>query len=225
MSKGYFVTGTDTGVGKTWASLAIMAHLQQQGHTVVGMKPVASGCERVAGGLRNEDALLIQQQGSLPLPYDTVNPYAFAPAIAPHIAAKQAKVQIRLDTLRADYLQLTQQAEWVIVEGAGGWLVPLNDSDNMADLAKTISLPVVLVVGLRLGCINHALLSAQSIRAHGCQLAGWIANTLEPQMPCLEENIASIAARIAAPLLGILPHQHTLAPDDLGQHLRLSGST
>ncbi len=215
--KGYFVTGTDTGVGKTWVSLAIMARLQQQGLTVVGMKPVASGCERIAGRLCNEDALLIQQQGSLTLPYDTINPYAFAPAIAPHLAAEQAGVLIEPGRLKQVYQQLAQDAEWVVVEGAGGWLVPLGADFSIAELARSLGLPVILVVGLRLGCISHALLSAQAIRASGCTLHGWIANTLDPTMPCLEENIRSIAERIEAPLLGTLPYRpEATAADSAG---------
>lgn len=205
MAKGYFITGTDTGVGKTWCSVALMARLQQQGLKVVGMKPVASGCERIDGELRNEDALLLQVQSSLPLDYRRINPYAFAPAIAPHLAAAQLDERIDLDTLLDAYTQLAAEADWVVVEGAGGWHVPLNESDDIAALAQRLALPVVLVVGLRLGCINHALLSAEAIRTSGCALAGWIANHLDTEMALAEENIQAIATRIDAPLLGVMP--------------------
>ena len=219
--KGYFITGTDTGVGKTWATLALMACLQRQGHRVLGMKPVASGCEETPQGLRNEDALLIQQQGSVAVPYRQINPYAFAPAIAPHLAAAQAGVAIELGVLERGFADLAKRADQVVVEGAGGWLVPLHRQQSLADLAQWLGLPVVLVVGLRLGCINHALLSAMAIRAAGCQLAGWIANTLDPAMPCLEGNIDSIATRIEAPLLGVLPYQAERAIDGLAERLTL----
>lgn len=205
MAKGYFVTGTDTGVGKTWCSVALMARLQQQGRKVIGMKPVASGCERIDGELRNEDALRLQAQSSQPLDYRRINPYAFAPAIAPHLAAAQIGERINLDTLVDAYTELTTEAEWLVVEGAGGWHVPLNESDDIAALAQRLALPVVLVVGLRLGCINHALLSAEAIRASGCELAGWIANHLDTEMVLAQENIEAIATRINAPLLGVMP--------------------
>jgi dethiobiotin synthetase len=221
MNKGYFITGTDTGVGKTWATLAVMAHLQQQGHCVLGMKPVASGCEHTAEGLRNEDALLIQQQASLTLPYEAINPYAFAPAIAPHLAAAQAGVDMDLAHIAKCAGELQQKADYLIVEGAGGWLVPLHEHASIADLATLLQLPVILVVGLRLGCINHALLSAAAIRHSGCELVGWIANTLDPDMPCLQQNIDSIASRLSAPLLGTLPYQRQRDPSQLGQQLSL----
>lgn len=221
MARGIFITGTDTGVGKTWVSVGLMAALQSQGLRVLGMKPVASGCELTAEGLRNEDALLLQQQGSSEVDYRLLNPYAFAPAIAPHLAAAQADAAIDLAVIERNYRQLATQAEVIVVEGAGGWLVPLNDQHSMADLAKRLDLDVILVVGLRLGCINHALLSAESIRSHGCRLRGWVANTLDPQMPQLQTNIESIARRIAAPLLGVIPHQPHCSAELTATHLTL----
>jgi dethiobiotin synthetase len=169
------------------------------------MKPVASGCERIDGELRNEDALMLQAQSSLPLDYRRINPYAFAPAIAPHLAAAQVGERIDLDSIVDAYTRLATEADWLVVEGAGGWHVPLNESDDIATLARRLALPVVLVVGLRLGCINHALLSAEAIRASGCELVGWIANHLDTGMPLAEENIHAIASRINAPLLGVMP--------------------
>ena len=224
MTKGYFVTGTDTGVGKTWCSLALMAALQQQGQQVLGMKPVASGCEQHTDGLRNEDALLLQAQASRTLAYQQVNPYAYAPAIAPHLAAQQVGQSIDLAHLAEVFHGLSAQADWVIVEGAGGWRVPLNAKQDMSDLARLLRLPVVLVVGLRLGCINHALLSAEAIRASACELAGWIANPLSEYMDQQQENIASIAARIDAPLLATMPYQKRLDTAALAAELDLAES-
>lgn len=211
MTRGIFVTGTDTGVGKSWVSAGLIAALQQRGLTVLGMKPVASGCEQTPDGLRNDDALLLQRQGSHPLDYDLLNPYTFAPPIAPHVAAAQAGVRIDLARIETNYRILAAQADVVVVEGAGGWLVPLNERDTMADLAARLELEVMLVVGLRLGCINHALLSVESITRRGIPLAGWVANTLEPAMPVLAENLATLRAHIEAPLLGVVPH--LAAPD------------
>lgn len=222
MSKGYFITGTDTEVGKTWCTLGLMAALQQQGKTVVAMKPVASGCERTAEGLRNDDALRLLAQASVALPYERVNPYAFAPAIAPHLAAAQGGVTIRLDTIVDNFRQLQGKAEITLVEGVGGWQVPLNEQESVADLARAIGLPVILVVGLRLGCINHALLTAESIRAGGCTLAGWIGNSVTADMPYREENLSAIALRIKAPLIGEVPHQHELDASRIAPFLKLT---
>ena len=210
MAKGFFITGTDTEVGKSWCSVGLMAKLQQKGHSVVGMKPIASGCMDTADGLRNEDALMIQQQASKAIDYETINPYSFLPAIAPHIAAEQSGEEIKLEVIIEQFHQLSDQADYVVVEGVGGWQVPLNDNESVADLSVALQLPVILVVGLRLGCINHALLTAESIRQSGCTLTGWIANTLSPQMVEAQQTIDAIAQRIDAPLLGIVPHLDTL---------------
>ena len=219
MAKGFFITGTDTEVGKSWCTVGLMAKLQQQGHSVVGMKPIASGCMETADGLRNEDALMIQQQASKAIDYETINPYSFLPAIAPHLAAEQSGERIKLEKIVEQFSQLKEQAGYVVVEGVGGWQVPLNDHESVADLAVALQLPVILVVGLRLGCINHALLTAQSIRATGCTLAGWIANSLNANMAEQERNIHSIETRIDAPLLGVIPHLTTLQPDAIARHL------
>lgn len=221
MSRGIFVTGTDTGVGKTWVSAGIMAALQQQGLRVLGMKPVAAGCAHTADGLRNEDALLLQQQGSLPMDYALLNPYAFAPPVAPHLAAAQAGVHIDLGQIERNYRTLASETDVVVVEGAGGWLVPLNERESMADLAVRLELEVILVVGLRLGCINHALLSAESIRAHGGKLTGWVANTLDLHMSKLPQNVLSIQQRIGAPLLGLIPYMDALSVDAVAAQITL----
>lgn len=219
--KGFFVTGTDTEVGKTWCSLGLMARLQQAGYTVSAMKPVASGCTRSAEGLRNDDALRLQAQSSFQHPYEQVNPYAFEPPIAPHIAAAQAGVTIEPQQILARAQALAAGSDLCLVEGVGGWQVPLNDEATVAHLARLLGLPVILVVGLRLGCINHALLSAESIRASGCTLAGWIANAVTGDMAQQAQNIRSIEQRIGAPLIGTVPYQESLRPEAIAACLQL----
>jgi dethiobiotin synthetase len=199
------VTGTDTGVGKTVISLGLMQALQDRGLSVAALKPVASGCERTPDGLRNDDALQLQQQASIPLAYEQVNPYAFEPAIAPHLAADQAGQTIEIDKIYDIYQDIASSVDVVIVEGVGGWQVPLNSRETVADLAHGLGLDICLVVGLRLGCINHALLSAQAIESRGCTLAGWVANTLPPAMDALDENINTLKQKLSSPLLGVVP--------------------
>ncbi|MCW9058825.1 MAG: dethiobiotin synthase [Gammaproteobacteria bacterium] len=213
MSSGYFITGTDTEVGKTRVSVAMLHRLRQQGLRVAGMKPVSAGCEKTAEGLRNEDALALQAASSAALPYETLNPYAFAPPIAPHLAARDAGVTIEIGRILAAYQDIAAQVDSVVVEGAGGWRVPLNDDQDMSDLAAALGLPVLLVVDIRLGCINHALLSAQAIAARGLPLAGWIANHAHGDYARSADNIASIGARIGMPLLGMMPYQGDITAD------------
>lgn len=204
IAKHVFVTGTDTEVGKTRISVGLMALLQQKGLKTAGMKPIASGCEWLEGEWKNEDALAMIAQSDVPLPYTMVNPYAFEPAIAPHIAAKQAGVTICLNTIKKCYQQISEQAEAVVVEGAGGWLVPINDDYTMADLAQKLELPVVLVVAIKLGCINHTLLTVESIQQKGLKLSGWVANHLSTQSES-DEMIDTLKQRIDAPCLGVVP--------------------
>ena len=205
-NSGYFITGTDTDVGKTVVTLGLMQYLQQQGKTVVAMKPVASGCEQTSGGLRNDDAVQLLQQSSIRLEYDQVNPYAFEPAIAPHIAAAQRGVRIEPEKIQQVYTALTDQADCVLVEGIGGWQVPLNGEVTMAELAVLLGADIILVVGMRLGCLNHALLTAEAIQSSGLRLAGWVANCLPSiQMEAVDENINTLKSMISAPLLGIVP--------------------
>lgn len=199
-----FVTGTDTEVGKTRISVGLIALLQQQKLKTVGMKPIASGCDWLDGEWKNDDALAMIKQSDVALPYTMVNPYAFEPAIAPHIAAKQADVSICLNTIKKCYQQIKQQADAVVVEGAGGWLVPINDDHTMADLVHKLDLPVVLVVAIKLGCINHALLTAEAIQRKGLKLAGWVANHLEQQSES-DEIIETLKQGIDAPCLGVVP--------------------
>jgi dethiobiotin synthetase len=217
---GYFITGTDTGVGKTAVALGLMQLLQTQGQVVAGMKPVASGCALTPAGLRNEDALQLQRQSSVELDYSLVNPYAFAPAIAPHIAAQQAGVQIEMDSIRSAFTRITRQVDVVVVEGVGGWEVPLTEHETLADLARLLRLPVILVVGLRLGCLNHALLSAAAISRAGLPLAGWVANRLPPQPDCVEENIKTLKSRISAPLLGVVPVLDAAGASEMADYIR-----
>lgn len=202
---GYFVTGTDTGVGKTVISLGLMQLLQDRGLRVVGMKPVASGCERTSAGLRNADALQLQRQSNGRPDYAVVNPYAFEPPIAPHIAAARAGIRIELPVLRQNFRSLSDNADMVIVEGVGGWLVPLDEKVTMADFVRMLELPIILVVGIRLGCLNHAMLTARAIVADGFQLAGWIANIVPGVSDAVDENINVLESIINEPLLGIVP--------------------
>jgi len=220
MNKHYFITGTDTNIGKTWATAAMMHKLRQLGKTVVGMKPVASGCTLQAGQWRNDDALMLQANASAPVAYPLINPYAYEEAVSPHLAGRHDPLS--MDKVRACYAQLQTKAEWVLVEGAGGWLSPVNaDADN-GDLAKALGLPVILVVGIRLGCINHAKLTAQAIAAKGLPCAGWLANRLDRDMPYQQENIATLQAALAAPLLGVLPYQEALDLAALSSNLNLA---
>ena len=195
-----FVTGTDTGVGKTLVTSALLQAAQSQGLSTIGLKPVAAGCEETAEGLRNDDAMLLQQYTSIPLAYEQINPVSLKQAIAPHIAA--ALEQRRVDASRLEGLcrgVLMQRADLTLIEGAGGWRVPINPRQYLSDLVRLLDIPVLLVVGIRLGCINHALLSAEAIRADGVNLVGWVANEVDPQMPCIDENLSAIGDRIGAP--------------------------
>lgn len=219
---GYFITGTDTGVGKTVVTLGLMQALQDRDNTVLGMKPVAAGCEQTPAGLRNDDALQLQQQASIELDYAQVNPCAFAPAIAPHIAAEQAGVRVDIDNIYNKYIQLCGVSDCVLVEGAGGWQVPLNEDETMADLALRLNLDVIMVVGIRLGCLNHARLTAAAITASGCTLAGWVANQLPPSPECTQENINYLKSVISVPLLGVLPVMPVVSAAAVAANLSLA---
>lgn len=203
--KGFFVTGTDTGCGKTEVSLGLIQTLRRQGLKVQGMKPVASGCVASPQGLRNGDAQRLLVQSSHPVPYDWVNPYAFLPPIAPHIAAREAGIEIDLGRIRHCAVTLAVQADLLVVEGVGGWRVPLGPALAVSDLPQVLDLAVILVVGLRLGCLNHAALTAESILACGCHLAGWVANQIDPDLARYEENLVTLSALIPAPRLGFIP--------------------
>jgi dethiobiotin synthetase len=205
-----FVTGTDTGVGKTRVAAALCHALAGLGMRVAAMKPVASGCTLTSEGLRNDDALALLAAMNVRAEYSEVNPFAFAPPIAPHIAAQEAGIEIDFDALDRAHERLRLRAQVLIVEGAGGWLAPLDASRGFADLAARWQMDVVLVVGMRLGCLNHALLTVESIERRGLRLRGWVANSIDPQFERMPENISSLQRRILAPCLGILPFQPRL---------------
>ena len=197
----YFITGTDTDVGKTYIASALVRYFVQQGQTAVGMKPIAAGCEKINGALRNADVSALLAASNFAARLEDVNPYAFEPAIAPHIAAEQEGVSVSLSKIKHAFDTLQLQADVVIVEGAGGFRVPINREQTMADLAAQLNLPVIMVVGIRLGCINHALMTAGSIKAAGLNLAGWVANRIDPDMPALAENVQTLKAMIKAPCI------------------------
>jgi dethiobiotin synthetase len=199
----YFVTGTDTNVGKTLISCALLYGFAAQGKRVIGMKPVAAGCN--ADG-QNEDVLYLRAAGNVAVDYRQINPYSFLPVIAPHIAAQRAGVIIDCSVVAKSYQVLAARADVVVVEGAGGLLVPLNMQQDSADLVKELGLPVILVVGMRLGCLNHALLTVEVITARGLTLAGWVGNVVDADMTLVEENVSALQQRIAAPLLGVVPY-------------------
>lgn len=216
MAQAYFIIGTDTNVGKTYVASALVQHFVQLGFKTVGMKPIASGCELnepselgTTGELLNEDVTALNNASNVKAPLNIVNPYRFAPAIAPHIAAQQVGVEINLDNIEVAYQQLSTLADVVIVEGAGGFLVPLNQTQTLADLAVQLKLPIILVVGMKLGCINHALLTVEAIKVRGLTLAGWVANQIDPEMPMFAENLASLKQRIASPCLSVVRWQET----------------
>lgn len=209
--QGLFVTGTDTGVGKTRIACALLRAYAASGRRALGMKPVAAGAQRGATGLSNEDAERLRTASNVDAPHELINPYCFEPAIAPHLAAAEAGVAVELPRIVNAYANLRSRADWIVVEGAGGFLVPIGSGLTMADVARALDLPVLLVVGIRLGCLNHALLTCDSIDRCGLALAGWVANCIDPGMPRLEQNVTALRERIAAPLLGIAAYDP--APD------------
>ncbi len=205
MTVGYFVTGTDTEVGKTLVSSALLLHLRKTHARVVGMKPVAAGTLPTPDGEDNEDAIALREASSLQVPRELSNPYCLPLPMSPHLAARAAGQRIDIDLLVARYRQLAAMADAVVVEGAGGFLVPLNESQTGADLAQALGLPVVMVVGLRLGCLNHALLTQEAIEARGLKLAGWVANRIDPDMASIDDNIGTLRDRLHAPMWADVP--------------------
>jgi len=199
MARGIFVTGTDTGVGKTLIAVALLRALVASGQRAAGMKPVSAGFE--AGRSVNADIAAMMGAGNVDVPLADRNPYAFVPAIAPHLAAAEAGVGIDLDVIEAAYNRVAARSDVVVVEGAGGVAVPLDARHDMLDIAQRLCLPVLLVVGVRLGCLNHALLSAAAISARGLQLSGWVANCIDPEMRAVAANIDDLGLRLSAPLV------------------------
>ena len=216
-----YVTGTDTGIGKTLASCALLHALRGHGLRVAGMKPVASGCERIDGEWKNADALALQHAGEPGIAYADINPFALEHPLAPELAARDAGIEVSLPPILAAHARLAAQADALIVEGVGGWAAPLSASLMQADLVRALRVPVLLVVGLRLGCINHALLSARAIAADGVHLAGWIASHVDPEMERVDDNIAMLRARMPAPCWGVLPHVPAADPARLASLLRI----
>ena len=209
---GYFVTGTDTGVGKTWVTTLLMRQLRESGSRVAGFKPLASGAEKVGDNWQQEDVEAMKQCASVDLPHHLINPYCFEPPIAPYIAAKQAGVQMSVSELEAVVRkQLAFEVDAIVVEGAGGFIQPVNDSESLADLAVALQLPVVMVVGIRLGCINHALLTHDSIVSRGLPFAGWYANCIDPDVLCEREQIELLENRLSCPLLGVIGYNERSA--------------
>lgn len=207
MKHGFFVTGTDTGVGKTLVSSALVHHFAQSGWRAAGMKPVAAGCERMGADLLSEDVVSLRAASNVDLAPEVINPYAFEPPLAPHIAAAAEGVRIELNIVHDAFKKAADAVDILVVEGVGGFRVPLNDQEDTADLASRLGLPVILVVGMRLGCLSHALLTVESIAAHGLKLAGWVANCIDPAMAAQKENLSTLLERIPAPCLGIVPYQ------------------
>ncbi|MEO8991912.1 MAG: dethiobiotin synthase [Nitrosospira sp.] len=217
MSRGYFITGTGTGVGKTLVSCALLHAFAAQGSTVIGMKPVAAGCENG----KWMDVELLAAASNVSAPLEQINPYAFIPPIAPHIAAIRAGTEIDIDIIYQACLELKKIADVVIVEGVGGFLVPLNGHQNSADMAKALGLSVILVVGMQLGCLNHALLTAQAVQVAGLSLAGWVANQIDPQMTVFDENVSALKLRLGCQLLGVLPFESNANAEKLSTLLNV----
>lgn len=215
LNKRYFIAGTDTGAGKTLVCCALLQAAKNQGRRGIGLKPVAAGSETTGQGERNDDALALQKYASLALTYEQVNPVLLTTPASPHIAAKIEGRTITADAL-AEHCRHTMRAQsfdLCLVEGAGGWHAPLSEREKMSDFARVLGLPVILVVGLRLGCLNHAFLSAESIRAAGLAIHGWVATQVDPDMTFVDENVASLQKEFPFPLLGLIPYLPTMAPE------------
>ncbi|WBF44270.1 dethiobiotin synthase [Serratia rubidaea] len=222
MIKRWFVTGTDTEVGKTIASSALLQAANQAGFRSAGYKPVASGSEMTPQGLRNEDALALQRHSGVALAYDEVNPYTFAEPTSPHIVSADLQQPIEFTVMSSGLRRLEHCADWLLVEGAGGWFTPLSATQSFADWVTDEQLPVILVVGMKLGCINHALLTAQAVRQAGLPLAGWIANDIAPPGRRHPEYLATLSRLLPAPLVGEIPHLAEITQQPLGHYLDLS---
>lgn len=208
----FFVTGTDTDVGKTFIACALLYQAQTQGWSTLGIKPIAAGCDEKDGQLYNSDAEMLRHYTSIELDYKQTNPVALREPIAPHIAAEKINLALSASQLSQHCQSLEALADILLVEGAGGWLVPINSQETLADLARLLKRPVILVVGLKLGCINHSLLTINAIKACGLRIAGWVANTIDHDMLVVEDNINALTQRISAPCLGVVPfdHEHSI---------------
>jgi dethiobiotin synthetase len=215
MNNRIFITGTDTNVGKTYVAVELLQYLARRGFSTIGLKPVATGCQRQATELYNSDALALQQHATEPLPYERVNPIAFVEPVAPHIAAQKQNKSLDTDfILQTCSPALNHPADIVVIEGAGGWYLPLNHQQTMAEVVVQWQASVILTVGMRLGCLNHALLTCRAIRQSGVPLLGWIANCIDEQMPYLTENIATLRAMMDCAYLGLIPYNQSARFDD-----------
>ncbi len=204
--RGLFVAGTDTGVGKTWVSTGLALAARAEGRHLAVMKPVAAGADATPAGLRNDDAVALIEAAGSTARYEDVNPFCLASPVSPQLAAAEAGVHIDPAVIRGAAARLTAAGEWLLVESAGGWRAPISDAQTMADVARALGLPVLLVVGLRLGCLNHALLTREAIERDGLTFAGWIGNVVEPDMRALEANVAWLARRCGEPF-ALLPRE------------------
>ncbi|GLQ33277.1 dethiobiotin synthase [Litoribrevibacter albus] len=215
-----FVTGTDTEVGKTVITAGLLKAFEQQGFSTLGLKPVSAGCDVTDDGLRNEDALLLQKAASVKAAYETVNPVAYEPAIAPHIAAMENGKLLTASGLEG-FIRgaMLKPAQVKLIEGAGGWFTPLSYQETLADLVKRLNVPVILVVGMRLGCLNHALLTVAALQTSGLTLAGWVANRVDPEMGRFDENLETLKQMVDAPCLGVVPHLEQASCDQVAQYL------
>ena len=221
-NKWLFITGTDTDVGKTVVATGLLAAAAKAGLRTAAIKPIAAGCEDTGSGLQNDDALHLQAASSHPLPYQQVNPVALEAAIAPHIAAEEQGKTLSASRLVGYCRGLALlPVDLLLVEGAGGWRVPLNNRETLADVPRELNCSVVIVVGLRLGCLNHALLTAEAVRRDGLHIAGWVGNVIDPQMPRLDENIATLQRLFTEPCLGVVPRLTDLTPEQVGSYLSL----
>ncbi|OTA21549.1 dethiobiotin synthetase [Xenorhabdus beddingii] len=206
MTNKYFLTGTDTEVGKTVVSCALLQAANKKGYQTAGYKPVASGSDMTISGIRNGDALALQRNSAVPLTYQEVNPLAFVEPTSPHIVSAELNQPIHFSVLSQGLEALITKSDWVLIEGAGGWYTPLSENTTFADWVILENLPVILTVGIKLGCINHAVLTAKAIQHSGLKLAGWVANEIEPAGQRQAEYLATLTRMITAPLLGIIPH-------------------
>lgn len=222
MTKGIFITGTDTGVGKTWFTLTLIEALKKQGHQVAGMKPIASGAKWIDGRLINKDAQLIMERCSKPADYELINPVVYELPVAPHIAASQNNESIDLTQIIVGYDQLASHAGIIVVEGVGGWRVPISDNAFLSDIVRTLDLPVIMVVGIRLGCINHALLTAGAICADGANLCGWVSNQLDKSYLYKEETIKTLEERLGCAHVADLAYMSKFEPDKMIDQVNLS---
>jgi dethiobiotin synthetase len=223
MANAYFVAGTDTGVGKTTVTCALLAAAKAKGLTTLALKPVASGCEETPEGLRNSDALALQVAMTVSLSYPEINPVALPAALSPHLAAAAAGRRLTLAQI-AGFCRggLMHKADLKLVEGAGGWRVPISDRELMSGLPRQLGIPVILVVGMRLGCINHAVLTAEAILKDGVKLAGWVANVMDPAMGALDANVQTLTAMLPAPCLGVLPWMPEASAEQRAASLNVS---